>query len=87
MSIRHIERALNEEAHETAQGMIEELFVLKVDLPLYRRRETLAQEEEFLLIGIIPETIEKSKKYNFVRRASKYKLIGDVYTCKGLIWS
>ena len=61
--------------------MIEELFLLKVDLPLYRGRETLAQEEEFLLTGIVPKTIEKSKKYGFVRRANKYKLIGVSYTC------
>ena len=34
-SIRHIEHSLNVEAHEVAQDMIGELFVLKVDLPLY----------------------------------------------------
>ncbi|WP_447383769.1 hypothetical protein, partial [Streptococcus pneumoniae] len=43
----------------------------------------MAQEEEFLLTGIIPKDIEKSKKYGFVRRASKYKLIGDVLYMKG----
>ena len=82
-SIRHIERALNGEAHEAAQSMIGELFVLRSDLPLYHGRESLAQEEEFLLTGIIPEDIQKSKKYGFVRRASKYKLIGDVLYMKG----
>ena len=35
-SIRHVERALNEEAHNAAQSMIGELFVVKADLPLYR---------------------------------------------------
>ena len=35
-SIRHVERALNEEAHSATQSMIGELFVVKVDLPLYR---------------------------------------------------
>ena len=63
--------------------MIGELFVLRTDLPLYHGRESLAQEEEFLLTGIIPEDIQKSKKYGFVRRASKYKLIGDVLYMKG----
>ena len=59
--------------------MIGELFVLKADLPLYRGgRETLAQEEELLLRGVIPKDVEKPKKYGFVRRACKYKLIGDV---------
>lgn len=75
---RFEERALNEEAHEAAQGMIEELFVLKVDLPLYCGQETLAQEEEFLLTGVIPNGIEKYKKYEIVHRACKYKLIEDV---------
>ena len=82
-SIRHIERALNKEAHEAAQDMIGELFVMKADQFLYRGRETLAQEEEFLLTGLIPQEIEKSKKYGFVRRASKYKLIGDVLYMQG----
>ena len=63
--------------------MIGELFVLRTDLSLYHGRESLAQEEEFLLTGIIPEDIQKSKKYGFVRRASKYKLIGDVLYMKG----
>ncbi|RXY01668.1 hypothetical protein DD576_30370, partial [Klebsiella pneumoniae] len=82
-SIRHIERALNGEAHEAAQGMIGELFVLRTTLPLYHGRESLAQEEEFLLTGIIPKEIQKSKKYGFVRRAYRYKLIGDVLYMKG----
>lgn len=77
-SIRHIERAINEEAHEVAQGMIGELFVLKADLSLYRGREALAQEEEFLLIGVIPKDVEKLKKYGFVCRSCKYELIGNV---------
>ena len=73
-----MERSLNVEAHEAAQGMIGELYVLKADLPLYRGRESLTQEEEFLLTGVIPNVIEKAKRYGFVRRASKYKLIGDI---------
>ncbi|MCO5606023.1 hypothetical protein L7F22_060210 [Adiantum nelumboides] len=63
--------------------MIGELFVLRTNLPLYHGWESLAQEEEFLLKGIIPKDIQKSKKYGFVRRASKYKLIGDVLYMKG----
>ena len=43
----------------------------------------MAQEEEFLLTGIFPEGIEKAKKYNFVRRASRYKMIGDVLYMRG----
>ena len=82
-TIKHIKRALNEEAHEAAQGMIGKVFVIKADVPLYHGRETLAQEEEVLLTGIIPKTIEKSKKYGFVRRASKYKLIADVLYMQG----
>ena len=73
-SIRHIERALNEEAHDAAQGMIGELCVMKADLPLYRGRESLALEEEFLLTGLVPKTLDKAKKYGFIRRACKYKL-------------
>ena len=82
-SIRHVPRAQNEEAHEAAQSMIGELFVVKADAPLYRGRESLAKEEEFLLTGIIPKDFEKSKKYGFVRRASKYKLIGDTLYMQG----
>ena len=40
-------------------------------------------EEEFLLTWVIPVVIEKSKKYGFVRRATKYKLIGDTLYMKG----
>ena len=82
-SIIHVERVLNEEAHNATQSMIGELFVVKADLPLYHGRESLAKEEEFLLTGIIPQAIGKTKKYGFVRRASKYKLIGDVLYMQG----
>ena len=50
-----MERALHEEAHNAAQSMIGELFVIQADLPLYHGRESLAREEEFLLIGLIPK--------------------------------
>ena len=43
----------------------------------------MAKEEEFLLTGIIPQAIEKTKKYGFVHRASKYKLIGDMLYMQG----
>ncbi|MCO5554568.1 hypothetical protein L7F22_008098 [Adiantum nelumboides] len=69
---------MNEKAHDAAQGMIGEIFVLKADRPLYCGREILAREEEFLLTGVVPKDIEKPKKYGFLRRAYKYKLIGDV---------
>ncbi|MCO5597162.1 hypothetical protein L7F22_051238 [Adiantum nelumboides] len=77
-SIRHIERAMNEEAHDAAQGMIGEIFMLKADRPLNYGREILEREEEFLLTGVVPKDIEKPKKYGFLRRDYKYKLIGDV---------
>ncbi|MCO5603698.1 hypothetical protein L7F22_057849 [Adiantum nelumboides] len=69
---------MNEEAHDAAQGMIGEIFVLKADCPLYCGREILAREEEFLLTRVVPKDIEKPKKYGFLCRAYKYKLIGDV---------
>ncbi|MCO5584209.1 hypothetical protein L7F22_038132 [Adiantum nelumboides] len=69
---------MNEEAHDAAQGMIGEIFVLKADRPLYCGSEILAREEEFLLTGVVPKDIEKPKKYGFLRRAYKYKLIEDV---------
>ena len=43
----------------------------------------MAKEEEFLLTGIIPRGIEKSRKYGFLRRASHFKLIGDTLYMKG----
>ena len=43
----------------------------------------MALEEEFLLTGVIPKVIEKAKKYGFVHRACKYKLIGDTLYMKG----
>ena len=55
----------------------------KANIPLYHGRESLAKEEEFLLTGIISKDIEKLKKYSFVQRASKYKLIGDVLYMRG----
>ena len=51
--------------------MINEVFVIRADMPLYHGRESLAKEEEFLLTGIIPSDVEKAKRYGFVRRASK----------------
>ena len=57
--------------------------MLKATLPLYQGHECLALEEEFLLTGVIPKVIEKAKKYGFVRRACKYKLIGDTLYMKG----
>ena len=43
----------------------------------------MAKEEDFLLTGIIPQAVEKTKKYGFVHRVSKYKLIGDVLYMQG----
>ena len=82
-SIHHVNRNQNEEAHEAAQSMINEVFVLKSDVPLYYGRESLEKEEKFLLTGQIPEEVEKLKKYGFVRKANRYTLIGDVLYMQG----
>ena len=71
--------SLNIEAHDAAQGMIGELYVVKAILPLYQGRESLALEKEFLLTRVIPKVVEKAKKYGFLRRAYKYKLIHLVH--------
>ena len=71
------------EAHDAAQGMIGELYVLKATKPLYEGHECLELEEEFLLTGIILAIVDKAKKYGFVHRATKYKLIGDTLYMKG----
>ena len=63
--------------------MICELFVLKDDLPLYHGQESLSREEEFLMTGLIPKEVEKSKKYGFLYGARKYTLIGDVLYMQG----
>ena len=78
-----MERSLNTEAHDAIQGMIGELYVLKATLPLYQGRECLELEEEFLLTKKLPKSIEKAKKYGFVRRASKYTLIRDTLYMQG----
>ena len=57
--------------------------MMKDDLPLYRGRESLASEEEFLLTGLVPKTPDKAKKYGFIRRACKYKKIGDTLYMQG----
>ena len=77
-----MERALNKEAYDATQSMIGELFILKVDLPVCCGQESLAREEDFLLTGLIPKEVENSKKYGFVHRASKCKLIGNVLYMK-----
>ena len=82
-SIRHVDKRDNEEAHEAAQGMITEVFVMKTDVPMYMGRETLFQEEMYLLQGRLPEGMDKSKKYGFLRRASKFMMLDDILFMKG----
>ena len=60
-----------------------QVFVMKTDVPMYLGRETLFKEEDFLLTGRLPEDLEKSKKYAFLRKASEYMLVGDVLFMKG----
>ena len=71
------------EAHNAAQDMITEVFVLKACIPMYCGRESLSKEENFLLTGIIPGDVEKHKKYGFVRRSKKYMLMDDVLYMRG----
>ena len=77
-SIKHVSRELNEEAHMAARTMIIEVFVIKTNEPMYLGRETLTNEECFLMIGMFPKGLESSKKYAFIRKANKYKLIDDI---------
>lgn len=73
--IKHIDWKFNEEAHAAAQNMITKVFIMKADAPLYLGRESLAKQVDFLLTGVLPDGIEVSKKYFFIRRAYKYKII------------
>ncbi|MCO5570329.1 hypothetical protein L7F22_024048 [Adiantum nelumboides] len=82
-SLRHIDRSHNEEAHAAAQAMIGQLYVIRVDSPLYLGREYLEKEEGFLQIGLLPAELEKSKKYAFLHRAKRYMLVGDSLYMKG----
>ncbi|MCO5554991.1 hypothetical protein L7F22_008530 [Adiantum nelumboides] len=82
-SLRHIDRSHNEEAHAAAQVMIEQLYVIRVDSPLYLGREYLEKEEGFLQTGLVPTELEKSKKYTFLRRAQRCMLVGDSLYMKG----
>ncbi|MCO5577970.1 hypothetical protein L7F22_031807 [Adiantum nelumboides] len=82
-SLQHIERSQNEEAHEATRGMITCVFVVKANAPLYHGREVLSKEVDFLLTGLLPEGLLSSKKYAFMRRARKYKMLDDVLYMKG----
>ena len=84
-SLQHIERAKNEEAHNAAQDIITEVFVLKACIPMYCGRESLSKEENFLLACMIPGDVEKHKKHGFVRRAKKCMLMDDVLYMKGAV--
>ena len=68
-SIHHIDCSQNEEAHKATQSMIGEVFVVKAKMPMYYGRENLAQEEQFLLIGILPMGVEKAKKVWFCEKS------------------
>ena len=65
-SLRHIDCSQNVEAHNAAQDMVIEVFVLKACIPMYCVRESLSKEENFLLTGMIPSDVEKHIKYGFV---------------------
>ncbi|MCO5602837.1 hypothetical protein L7F22_056976 [Adiantum nelumboides] len=82
-SLRNIDRSHNEEAHATAKAMIGQLYVMRVDSPLYLGREYLDKEEGFLQTGLLPAELEKSKKYAFLRRAKRYVFVGDSLYMKG----
>ncbi|MCO5570045.1 hypothetical protein L7F22_023759 [Adiantum nelumboides] len=80
---RSSKRFHNKEAHAVAQAMIGQLYVIRVDSPLYLGRESLEREEGFLQTGLLPAELEKSKKYAFLRRAKRYMLVGDSLYMKG----
>ena len=84
-SLKHIDRNLNEEAHNAAQEMIIQLYVIRTDGTMYVGRESLSSIENFLLTGSLPEGLETAKKYAFLRKASKYTLLNDVLFMKGQI--
>lgn len=77
-SLRHIERSQNEEAHNVAQEMITQLFVIGTNTSMYLGRESLSQVENFLLTGRLPDGLEVTKKYAFLWKAGKYTLLNDV---------
>lgn len=77
LNLQHIDRSQNEEAHEAAQEMITCVFVLRAEASLYHGREMLSKEVDFLLTGVLPTDLPSSKKYAFVRRARKYKMLDD----------
>ena len=81
--LHHLDRSQNEEAHEVAQGMIADVFVMKADVPLYRGQDALLQEVHYLKTGEIPKEIETKKRYAFVCRSHKYVMLGDVLFMKG----
>lgn len=82
-TIKHIDRRFNEEAHTAAQDMISQVFVVNADASMYMGRECLISIEEFLMTGRLPEGLEASKKYAFLRRAGRFTLIGDLLFMKG----
>ena len=63
--------------------MITKVFVVKSDLPMYMGRESLSAEEAFLMTGRLPEGLETSKKYGFLRKAGRYTLLRDVLFMRG----
>ncbi|MCO5607526.1 hypothetical protein L7F22_061723 [Adiantum nelumboides] len=63
--------------------MITCVFVVKANAPLYHGREMLSKEVDFLLTGLLPEGLLSSKKYAFMRKAKKYKMLDDVLYMKG----
>ncbi|MCO5609031.1 hypothetical protein L7F22_063252 [Adiantum nelumboides] len=75
---KHIERSQNEEAHDANQEMITCVFVLNANTLLYHGREVLSKEVDFLLMDILPEDLISSKKYAFMKKAKKYKMLYDV---------
>lgn len=76
---------MNEDTHDThamAKTLIGQLYVIRSESPLYREREVLEKEVEFFQTGLFPLNLESSKKYGFVRRATKHTLLGDVLFMK-----
>lgn len=82
-SLKHIDRNQNEKAHNAAQEMITQLYVIRTDGTMYLGRESLSPIEDFLLMSRLPEGLETTKKYALLRKAGKYTLLNDVPFTKG----
>ena len=70
-NLKHIDILENLEAHNGAQQMGIEVFVMKVDAPMYLSREALSKEVQFLLKGKFPRKLSQGRSmHSSGRKAS-----------------